>query len=984
MTYVFTGHLLVAIVTTVFSAHLLVETWLAFVAVRAAVIALIAFVLAPAAVASTRSELVRSDAAVRAAAARWDGRGAVPRDLSRALLDFQRAELRLTPATIPELPPRLAAQVRDDVVAHTELARLTPPRPLSAFRPGPARPAAELEAAYRRAERRFGVPWSVLAAVNMVESAFGQMRETSVAGAQGPMQFMPATWRAYGLGGDVDAPADAILGAANYLHANGAPRDLRGALYHYNPSHAYVDAVLRYARHMHGSYLSYYARHLFVRTPSGLRRLSAAGPRLVVQKRKLILDAPAYKLVLDRGTGAILDMVDKAANAHLLGQIGCMWGASTADDGAYGGCDDRMTYRWSRASSTLTLTYGGDAGAVVTLAAQPGYVELRATVTNALAKPIKSVRFPADLVGRTTTVQAGYAPNYLPGIQLAPAFFTRIGNAVLTYPSRWGIADYLALDIGGGHVAVETVNPAPSPIAPVELGFRHWGSGGCSGKTYCLIHAFDTWIGTGTSWTSPIVRLRIGDPVEKTIVAYRTDNGIDAYPGPAAKVGSRLDALVRSPLIKADLWKGLHPFAEWRPELARLPSPALIHPVAFQLHGHDLSDPDFLPPDPVWGSTEDLAGAVRDAHALGQLVMPYLNVSWWTVGGETTSSQPATTVAALDAAGQPLVDRYATKGYAVSPYAPFVQSVVKKTMEQWSKDVPADCVFLDQIGARPWRYDFNPAEPTPLAYYDGWIANFAPYADRCLMVEDGWDRLAQSFVGFHGSALSVQLERQQPDEIYGAGNWRPYPLALWLFHDKVLTYQHDLYDGTMTADAQVLTWNMAFGNVLSYSWDDWHQTLDSPWLQLVGSFQKTLGPLYAGKPFTGWKTVADGITESDFGDFAVTANWTDTAYQGIAAHGFAAHGPGVFAGALTGSLNDVPLSGGTHYLLVNGLTVSQPVGDDTDLGITVPAGTTARVSAVSTGGIVLGEVPSHLTGATLVFHYASSYGAEPVGSYRLG
>src|SRR5438876_9676557 len=689
---------------------------LAFRAVRAAITALIALALVPAATASTRSELVRSDAAVRAAAARWDGQGAVPRDLSRAVLDFQRAELRLTPATIPALPPRLAAQVRDDVLARAELVRLTPPRPLSAFRPGPARPAAELEEAYRGAERRFGVPWNVLAAVNMVESAFGRLRETSVSGAHGPMQFMPATWRAYGLGGDVHDPADAILGAANYLHANDAAHDLRGALYHYNPSHAYADAVLRYARQIRSGYLAYYARHLFVRTPAGLRQLSAAKVTFKVQPRKLVLDATAYRIVLDRSTGAILDLVDKAAKAHLLGQIGCLWGATAngADTG-YGGCTERMGYRWNRTTSTLTLSYAGDIGAVVTLAAQPTFVDLRATLTNGLQRPVDNVRFPADLVGRTTTVQAGYAPNYLPGIELAPAFFSRVGNAVLQYPSRLGIADFLALDIAGGHVALETVNPAPSPIAPVELGYRHWNSGGCSDKTYCLIHVFDTWIANGATWTSPTVRLRIGDPVEKSIAAYRTDNGIDAYPGLAAKVGSRLDALVRSPLIEADLWKGLHPFAQWQPELARIPTPALIHPVAFQLHGHDLSDPDFLPPDPIWGSTADLAGAVRDAHALGQLVMPYLNVSWWTVGGETTSSHPAASVAALDAAGQPLVDLYATKGYAVSPYAPFVQSVVKKTMEQWREDVPADCVFLDQIGARPWRYDFNPAERSPLA-----------------------------------------------------------------------------------------------------------------------------------------------------------------------------------------------------------------------------------------------------------------------------
>ena len=59
-----------------------------------------------------------------------------------------------------------------------------------------ARPAADLLGYYREAQRRFGVPWNVLASVNFVETKFGKLRSASAAGAQGPMQFMPATWRA--------------------------------------------------------------------------------------------------------------------------------------------------------------------------------------------------------------------------------------------------------------------------------------------------------------------------------------------------------------------------------------------------------------------------------------------------------------------------------------------------------------------------------------------------------------------------------------------------------------------------------------------------------------------------------------------------------------------------------------------------------------------------------------------------------------------
>ena len=94
------------------------------------------------------------------------------------------------------------------------------------------------------------------------------------------MQFIPSTWRRYGLGGNVHDPHDAILGAANYLHANGAPRNYRRALYRYNPSSLYVDAVLRYARRIQSdprAYYVFYSRQVFVRTPHGLVRLT--GPR---------------------------------------------------------------------------------------------------------------------------------------------------------------------------------------------------------------------------------------------------------------------------------------------------------------------------------------------------------------------------------------------------------------------------------------------------------------------------------------------------------------------------------------------------------------------------------------------------------------------------------------------------------------------------------------------------------------------------------
>jgi hypothetical protein len=171
----------------------------------------------------------------------------------------------------------LAPAERDDVLARRDLERLAAKSPVlrARIRVRPAPPLVQLRSWYRAAERRFRVRWQLLAAVNFVESAFGKVRNTSTAGAQGPMQFLPATWRAYGLGGDVHDPHDAILGAAHYLAANGAAHDERAALYHYNHSALYVDAVLHYAHritHVADALAEYYAWDVYVRTPSGERR----------------------------------------------------------------------------------------------------------------------------------------------------------------------------------------------------------------------------------------------------------------------------------------------------------------------------------------------------------------------------------------------------------------------------------------------------------------------------------------------------------------------------------------------------------------------------------------------------------------------------------------------------------------------------------------------------------------------------------------
>jgi murein DD-endopeptidase MepM/ murein hydrolase activator NlpD len=121
----------------------------------------------------------------------------------------------------------------------------------------PAAPIpGRIQALYVAAGARYSLPWQLLAGIGMIETRHGAATATSSAGALGLMQFMPATFAAYGVDGDGDGrvdildPADSIHTAARYLVASGArngPDGIRAALFAYNHADWYVNDVLTYA-----------------------------------------------------------------------------------------------------------------------------------------------------------------------------------------------------------------------------------------------------------------------------------------------------------------------------------------------------------------------------------------------------------------------------------------------------------------------------------------------------------------------------------------------------------------------------------------------------------------------------------------------------------------------------------------------------------------------------------------------------------------
>jgi hypothetical protein len=125
-------------------------------------------------------------------------------------------------------------------------------------RTGGGRPSTYLEL-FRESAAEYcpGMSWTILAAIGQIESGDGANMGPSTAGALGPMQFLPSTWKIWGMAGfgdpeppDIMKPYDAVPSAARYLCAAGAgtPSGVARAVYAYNHATWYVNEVLALAQ----------------------------------------------------------------------------------------------------------------------------------------------------------------------------------------------------------------------------------------------------------------------------------------------------------------------------------------------------------------------------------------------------------------------------------------------------------------------------------------------------------------------------------------------------------------------------------------------------------------------------------------------------------------------------------------------------------------------------------------------------------------
>jgi cell wall-associated NlpC family hydrolase len=214
------------------------------------------------------------------------------------------------------------------------VAEFAPGGPAISFSHGTTGPLpfAALRGIWQAAGNTYGIPWEVLAAINKVETNFGQNLGPSSAGAVGWMQFMPSTWARWGLDANGDGiadpnnPTDAIFSAARYLAGCGGQFDIAAAVHCYNHSNAYVRDVHGLAS-QYGTYGAGAGSALLSigglqpQIDAARKQIAASRTRLAAARAQARQLAHAQRRYLRAGATAALlsDQLEARKHAVLLG-----------------------------------------------------------------------------------------------------------------------------------------------------------------------------------------------------------------------------------------------------------------------------------------------------------------------------------------------------------------------------------------------------------------------------------------------------------------------------------------------------------------------------------------------------------------------------------------------------------------------------------------------------------------------------------------
>ena len=390
------------------------------------------------------------------------------------------------------------------------------------------------------------------------------------------------------------------------------------------------------------------------------------------------------------------------------------------------------------------------------------------------------------------------------------------------YPAQF--ADFARLETADGRsAAVYGLQPRPAdkawenphPFNPATTAVGSDGKGGW------YDHQFALYLKKGEAWVSPKVRIALGGTLQGALADYSVGNGFVRTL--AEKVGNqeKLERLKRAPLYKSEVNA-----ANAIRMLERLPVPTLYHFTTYLKGGFDKEYPDHFPVNrKLFGTEEDLRRVISVAHEKGHLICPYTNPTWWCDHPKgPTFMEKGEGALLVNMDGTHRHETYSkgkVDGWQVTCRHPDAQEANRRTLDRFVRDFPVDFVFQDQVGARDWIYDLNPAANGATDMPESYIAmNEEDSAHAALMTEDGWDRIAENNVALCGCNWWIfpfgqsHGGKRNYKEKFPADTWEIEPISLYLFHDKCLFYSHDLAGFVKTP--ALLAWTLGCGYQISY------------------------------------------------------------------------------------------------------------------------------------------------------------------------
>jgi len=470
-----------------------------------------------------------------------------------------------------------------------------------------------------------------------------------------------------------------------------------------------------------------------------------------------------------------------------------------------------------------------------------------------------------------------------------PFFYALQPVRYLRYESPYPplFADFFQLDAAGGSLAVYRVQPrtwepwegrnrADAIFVPGRLAFGGDERGGWCERT------LGTYVEPGSEWQAPPVRLAAGKPALENLDDYCRANAI------TRPLREKLAPGVFEKFRRAVLVKYQGTAREQIDSLDRLPVPSLIHFTGYLKGGFDKEYPDHLPPRPQYGTPAELRAFFDRAHALGHLMMPYTNPTWWCDhprGPTFERAGEAPLLRGLD--GEPAYERYGRNdGWTITFWHPAVQAANRSTRRRFTKDYPVDVLLQDQCGARTWKYDLNPASPTPYAYAEGMLSMIEEDARVVpLSTEDGFDRVVNAEVQLCGFTFALVPGRNPAwarpmKRVYPPETWELFPVAQIIAHEKTAMTHHDL--GKFVVDRPSLAWTLGLGFAMSYRAHARALAEPGPreWLRWLDRLQKSVCARYVGEPvgrFEHWRAESagddDASRESDSDDGVIRATY---------------------------------------------------------------------------------------------------------------